>query len=340
MKLRIQFKILIIKIFILVPFEVICQILLPNQNNFTSFNNANHTIKTDTIFIANAPSKITRKIRRDKDNNLLIASFSDIIQYDGTSFSKIPKPIKIEGYDAFDALKDSKGNIWVGSTHYGVFCYDGESIKHFTKDDGLASNRIIDIYEDSKSNIWFATLEGASCYNGKEFRNFTTQDGLPNNDVNTIMEDNEGNIWLGTAGDACIYNGKTFTKLSSKTGRTFGNVRQIIKDKSGNIWFGGDSGLWQSDGITFTNYSVNFVGGIYADTKGNIWTTGLGSFGWALSMYKKAVLSTNIVVATEIKANENMLFGISEDKAGNIWVGMLQGVFKYDGNTISYFMNR
>lgn len=77
--------------------------------------------KVDTLFAINAPARITRKIRKDKTGHLLMAAFDEVILYDGETFSSLPKAPGIESMDAFDALEDSKGNIWMASTHHGVF---------------------------------------------------------------------------------------------------------------------------------------------------------------------------------------------------------------------------
>ena len=63
-----------------------------------------------------------------------MAAFEDIMLYDGKSFTKIPKADNFKSFDAFDALQDSKGNIWIASTHHGVFLYDGKkfSTEFFT----------------------------------------------------------------------------------------------------------------------------------------------------------------------------------------------------------------
>ena len=36
-------------------------------------------------------------------------------------------------------------------------------------------------------------------------------------------------------------------------------------------WLGGKEGLWRFNGSRFANFSQNFVGCVYEDTKGNIW---------------------------------------------------------------------
>lgn len=61
--------------------------------------------------------------------------------------------------------------------------------------------------------------------------------------------------------------------ITKKDGKPFTNIRSIIKDKKGNIWLGGSEGLWRYDGNTFTNFTRKFVGYVYEDTKGNIWTS-------------------------------------------------------------------
>tara|TARA_B110000858_G_scaffold182029_1_gene221040 strand:- start:1721 stop:2755 length:1035 start_codon:yes stop_codon:yes gene_type:complete len=294
--------------------------------------------KIDTLFTINAPSRMVRKIRKNKKGNLLITAFTDVIEFDGETFSKIPKPVGIESFDAFDALEDSKGNIWIASTRYGVFRYNGNNFTNFTTDNGLIHNRTMDIHQDKIGNIWIATMGGVSYYNGKTFDNFTTKEGLTNNDVNTIMEDKTGKIWFGTRGTLCLYNPLTskFTQVTDKEGNSFKNVWTLIEDSKGNIWIGGEDGLSRYDGLIFTNLTTEFVSCVYEDKIGNIWT--ISSEG-SLKQYNESSLVNLKPVSTEIYKNNSMSFRVIEDKAGKIWVGTLQGVFNYDGKSINYLKN-
>ncbi len=292
--------------------------------------------KVDTLFAINAPARITRKIRKDKNGNLLIAAFEEVIRYDGETFSSIPKVPGIESLDAFDALEDSKGNIWIASTHHGVFRYDGKDFKHFTTATGLVHNRTMDIHEDQTGNIWIATMGGLSCYNGKSFRNYTTKEGLSHNDVNTIMEDRTGKIWLGTRGSACIYepSTETFTEITRNGDIPFTNVWSIIEDNKNNIWLGAENGLWRYDGRLFTNFTREVVNCVFEDKKGNIWTT---SPQGALKYYDEQSLLNEETSPLEIFRSDHMFFRVIEDKEGNIWLGTLKGILRYDGKGISYF---
>ena len=286
------------------------------------------------------PNSITRTIKQDRNGNIWFASWEGIIQYNGNSFINITSNVDLSRF--FSVLEDRKGNFWFGSLGSGVYYYDGKSFQNFTTNEGLANNRVTYIYEDKKGDIWFGTEGGASCYDGKSFRNFTTREGLPHNDVNSIIEDKTGKFWFGTRGGACFYDGNTFTNFKNKDGKTFKNVRHIIEDKKGAIWLGGNDGLWHYDGSVFTNFTEKFVGYIYEDKRGNIWTSSesTNSPGWALSCYDETSLTDEKATVTEIKAEQGMYFGILEDSDGNIWFGTLNGVYRYDGNTFNNFKDK
>jgi ligand-binding sensor domain-containing protein len=319
---------------------------LPKDNIKSEAKNSN---------TSRVPNSMVRNIKQDRNGNILIASYRGVFRYDGKSFTNITSTIRSPSF--WDVLEDRKGNLWFATRDLGVYYYNGKSFQHFTTRQGLASNQALHIYEDRAGIIWFGTGGGVSRYDGKSFRNYTTKEGLSNNDINSIIEDKTGKFWFGTRGNACIYDGKTFTVFTYK-GKPFTNVRTIIEDKKGNIWLGGSDGLWRYNGSTFTNFTQNFVGYIYEDKKGNIWTSSentnsqglaLSRFGenflsgsvsargqWVLSRYDEKSLSNKKPTVTEI-INKPMVFGILEASDGSIWFGTGDGVYRYDGSTITDF---
>jgi ligand-binding sensor domain-containing protein len=294
------------------------------------------TIKYENkgVITSYGPHTSVRTIKQDKKGNIWLASNEGIIRYDGKSFTNITGKVGLDRF--FSVLEDRKGNFWFGNNGSGVYYYDGKSFQNFTTGDGLVSNNIICIYEDRTGIIWFGTRGGVSRYDGKSFRNITTEGGLSNNDVTTIIEDKTGKFWFGTRGNTFVYDGKTCTVFTNKS---FNDVWSIIEDNKGNIWLGGSDGLWRYDGSTFTNFTKNFVNYIYEDKKGNIWTSGKNANGiWALSRYDKKSSTTKKPTVIEITQSLN-LFGILEANDGNIWFGSFDGVYRYDGNTITDFKN-
>jgi ligand-binding sensor domain-containing protein len=289
----------------------------------------------------------------------------------GTSFTKITSKIPSPGF--WDVLEDRKGNLWFGTRDSGVYLLPSgqTTFQHFTTKDGLAGNLALHIYEDKAGNIWFGSSrydarlndsvgQGKSLPNGQVvFRNFTTKDGFPGNSIRLLLEDKTGKLWFGAQGENMfVYDarlndevgqGKTFTVLKNKDGKAFNNVWSIIEDKKGNIWFGDGGndptcyGLWYYDGRDFTKVSQRGAYAIIEDKKGNIWTTGAvnNPYGdWALSLYDGKSLYNKNPTVTEIKSQSLMLLGILEDTKGNIWFGSGNGVYRYDGKTITDFKSK
>ena len=288
----------------------------------------------DTITISNAPSRITRKIRKNHQGGLIFSAFEDIMIYDGEKFTKIPHP---EGYNSFDAFEDSNGNLWIASTKYGVFRYDVADFTHFTTEEGLAHDRTMDILEDDKRNVWFATMGGLSKYDGISFSSVTIGDGLPNNDINTIVQDGDRQLWIGTRRSAVIYDlfTSSFTEIRTNTGETLTNVWSIIEDQEGNIWLINEEGIWIQKNKRIDLISTSGGSNLFEDSKGNIWLTGSST----LSVINQESILNNSPSVTEIYSGEGMFFGVNEDANGNIWVGTLNGVFSYDGISVKYYIN-
>ncbi|MDT3404959.1 ligand-binding sensor domain-containing protein [Mucilaginibacter terrae] len=317
-------------------------------------NTAINTIPSGTKDTVSAydPNRMVRNVKQGSNGNILIASsLSGVFKYDGKSFTNLTNKIGVLRY--WDVLEDRRGNIWISTTDSGVYKYDGSSFQHFTTRDGLANNAVIFIYEDRVGNIWFGTGGGASHYDGKSFLNFTTKEGLPDNRIHTILEDKTGRLWFGTNSEACYYDGKTFTVFKNNDGKTFNNVWSIIEDRRGNIWFGASiidekkgstlyvsSGLWRYDGSSFTKVIAKVASAIMEDKEGNIWTTGPvspnGVGAWQLSRYDQKSLYHKKPAITTILSVNKMLCGILEAN-GSIWVGSINGVYRYDGKTVTDF---
>jgi ligand-binding sensor domain-containing protein len=300
--------------------------------------------QTKEVIISSVPGTITRNIIQDRKGNIWIAAFDGIFRYDGKSFANITS--KVSSARFFSVLEDRKGNFWFGTIGSGVFYYDGVSFRHFTMKEGLPDDRVPYIYEDKTGNIWFGTTNGASRYDGKSFYNYRMDGEVAsvndNNDVNAIIEDKSGKFWFGTRGKLYRYDGKKFAVVNHN-GQSLRNVRKIMEDKQGQVWLGGSDGLWRYNGVTFTNITEDFVGYIFQDRNGNIWTSSQVARNpdgrWALSRYDvRSLYEKNPAVAqmkSQYENNKGMIFGILEASDRNLWYGGLDGVHRYDSNTVT-----
>lgn len=319
-----------------------------NPQNRTELSETSIESEPKYFINSDSPTGIVRNIEQDMNGRIWIASWEGIFLTDGRSFTNFTNTVSSARF--FSVLEDSKGSMWFGSIGSGVFRYDGKRFKNFTTKDGLLNNNVVSIYEDKAGNIWFGVWGGASRFDGNSFQNFIINDDEMNKDltgktfserpqfeVNAIIEDKTGKLWFATRGNTFVFDGEVFTSVSHLS-KPFTNVRSVIEDQKGNIWLGGNDGLWRFNGRTFTNIAKEFVGYIHEDKKGNIWTSSKTTKDWALLRYNEKSLLNKIAVVPEvIKANEGMIFGIREANDGSVWFGTLDGVHRYDGNTVNSF---
>ncbi len=286
----------------------------------------------DTVSIY-GPQSITRNLLEDRSGNIWIASWDGIIQYDGKQFTNHTLKFGLRQFHIFSLLEDSKGNLWFGTIGAGIYKYDGKYFSNFTTEHQLGGNKVFCIAEDKTGNIWLGTDNGASCFNGNTFINYTTQHGLSDNFVSAIAEDKSGKLWLGTNSGVDCYDGKAFTKFKIGADFSVTNVRSIIEDSNEDIWISCQNGVFRFDGKSIDKISPEFAVCILEDKMGNIWLSG-----GEVSGREMILLKYNGKSLTEITRSKQV-FGIIEDRTGNIWYGTANGVIRYDGKAFEGFMD-
>ena len=279
-------------------------------------------------------------------------------QIDSVTATKIippghPRMIRTQGSNYTQVncgFQDKAGNLWFGTLNEGVYRYDGNTFTQFTKKDGLNDNSVNVIIEDREGNILFGTPAGICKYDGKTFASFTDNKVLNNNSISSLLEDKDGNIWIGTRNNGVYrYDGKSLTNFLNKDYMFHRKIHaqlimDMLQDKKGNIWFSSwnGGGVWRYDpaaarrtGIdSFTNFSpsadyylLNEDGRSVNNAKNDPLT----------SFQAKAIVDYR----PKDYIHDDMIFSISEDKAGNIWFSTRRhGACRYDGKFFTSFREK
>ncbi|MEM7455111.1 MAG: serine hydrolase [Planctomycetota bacterium] len=294
------------------------------------------------------PRVITRNVLQDSNGNFWLATWHGVMRYDGRTFTNVTNEAGLKRFRAFSLLEDDQKNIWLGTTGAGLYCYDGATFTNFTTEDGLVADGILSMKQDRAGNLWFGGA-GATKFDGTRFTAFDEDDGFTSADVASISEAPDGKIWFGSRGALFHFDGETFVNFTAEHELDIDSNSYIptLIDRKGHLWFGGVSGLFHYDGERIRHVFEPTCHSLFEDSKGNIWFTG-GTIrgedksgdtaGSVLNRFDPETgLENMLEMSEQFKIQNGMIFGLSEDRDGNIWFGTGSGVGRISGGLIQYF---
>ncbi len=181
---------------------------------------------------------------------------------------------KYSPYDVYSIFKDSKGNIWFGTSNLGACRYDGTSFAWFSLN-GLEESPVRCIIEDKNGNFWFGN-SGQAVYRydarlndsvgqGNSLINFREEKGIGNLkgkekgalvSYMSITEDDNGELWIVTyEAGVWRYDGENVTQYPVNDGEKTITLFSIYKDNQGVLWLGThESGVYNFNGKTFDKF--------------------------------------------------------------------------------------
>jgi len=180
-------------------------------------------------------------------------------------------------YEVYTIYKDSKGNIWLGTSNFGICRFDGKSLswmyeEHLSLIEGGGSFGIRSIIEDKDGKFWFCNtsyryniLPPSLTEKDKILINYKREKGIDNLKAPegkdmiyfmSVIEDNKGDLWMVTYEQGVWrYDGKSITHYSVKDGSKDITLFSIYKDKQGDIWLGThEAGAYKFNGKTFEKF--------------------------------------------------------------------------------------
>lgn len=271
----------------------------------------------------------------------------------------------LPGNHVKDILRDSSGNLWVG-TDNGLAKYNEQTENFATYKNkiydktSLVNDEVFSIQEDESGLIWVGTYAGISMFDPNTNIEHYKKDpfdenSISDNPIHGIYEDKDGLLWVGTNSKGVNvinrknYNVKHLNKTSKDYPISDDNINDIVGIDN-KIFIATKNGLNEvdKDFKTINIYNTedgicnNNITALFADSKKNVW------IGTANGI---SVLNTNtneIIDITDILTNHNIedqyIKVIYEDSKGNYWVGCFidGGLVKIDPNkrTIENYRNK
>lgn len=277
--------------------------------------------------------------------------------------------VKKLGDHLWYVFQDTKNNYWFSSNGEGVYKYDGKTIVNFTTKDGLANDITRQIQEDKFGNVFITTFGGINKFDG---RTFTTLKAIKSKEWK--LEPND--LWFSLLGKKnehgpYRYDGKNLYNLEFPKHFLHDEITEsginpffspyevycIYKDRKGAMWFGtsvfgacrfdGKSIKWMYEkDLTIVPAGGSFgIRSFYEDKEGkfwicNTWHKYVFDFDKTTKSDRLQYQKTDGIGNSKIFDGDEYIYysHIVEDNIGNIWLTTWsQGVYKYDGKTITNY---
>jgi len=244
-------------------------IWIGSQDGLKILDNDTQNLKTYTI-----PGRIQKLDIRSlllEGDNLWIGTYSEGLKVINLKTNKIKEYYHLResaqticSNDVLSLYKDSKGDIYVGTT-WGLCRYNRKDDNFETLNFVGTMISVFDMLEDRKGYLWIATYNsGVFKYNSsdnKQPEHFSHEEGNPrsitSNSIITVFQDSEGKIWFGTnGGGLCYFNEEdnSFSDFDPQNQYLPNKViYSIEEDNLGNFWISTNAGLLRIDPLDNTN---------------------------------------------------------------------------------------
>lgn len=251
----------------------------------------------------------------DKDQNIWVITHSTgtyiYMKNEKRWYSSLMELMRAQGFQdvpediiVWEVCYDAKGFLWVASDHLGALVLDfkNKEWRQFTNVKGdetsLPDITLKHLYLDQLGRMWVASYKNGVAMCSEAMSNFTS---LALGDINAITEDKDGNYWLGlNSGGIVKVDAKTREPLEKFTKQSLGVPSDVVVGsyaaRDGSLWFGTwEGGLLKYKDGQWKNFRSSDAGSLLKTN--NIW-------------------------------------GVTEDRWGNIWAGVLGGgAVRIDKNT-------
>lgn len=249
----------------------------------------------------------------------------------------------------YSLLVDNSGQIWAGQKNSGVIRYDSQLdlfVLQKSKNMAIDTLSVMSLNEDLYGNIYAATNQGV--YHKSESNAYF---GLyiPSTNLLQILKDNSGRIWISSEDFVLqIFDESSPQKVIFEfkhnpcDSYTIGPhpVASIFEDRSGIIWIGTYGGIYVFDpnlsefrhifhhkcGTMGT--SNKKVRAVFEDENGAVWigTNFLYKYDPSLDTLINYSNNPNDPISSQVLR----VWAIQSDSKHNLWVGTVDGLYKFD----------
>lgn len=289
--------------------------------------NKTPTLMTPKYGLPNAP---VYNLLITRGGSLIVGSEKGAWIQAGNQFRPIHKKLTNESISSL--LEDNHGDLWFGTINKGVLRLSPDGIEQLDANNGLPANRTLSLLQDRENSIWIGTNAGLFRLRESPFSSWTQKRGLAGDYTRTVLSHSDGSLWAGgSSGLNIIKNNRAQLVAGSKEGSPY-SVLSLLEAPNGDVWAGTyTSGVLKVKDNKFIPYlnrsnglGSNEVRALLFDSKKRLW------IGSAMGLTRVNEDGSLDQFTNEKDLPSGFILALTEDKAGNVWVGTGNGVVVFD----------
>lgn len=291
------------------------------------------------------PNESIWAIHENSKGTFYFGSVDGLIIKTGHSYKTITTKNGLTGNFIREIFEDNNGNIYL-ATNSGLNVLKNDKIKTFTTKNGLLANQIHAIAQDNDGDILLATQNGISVLrdgivNKNKSNELTNgiKNGLDVSNIQTITIVNNNHIYFGTFNGVAIYNSGKFEYLTKDNGLVDNVINTSFVNSKGSVLVGTFKGInIIQDGEVIDTIDVsdglsnNSISDITEGNNGDLYISTFSGLN-ILSDSNNTFTIRSLFKKDGLVDNDFTQEGSYIDSKGNLWLGTLYGVSKYNPNT-------
>lgn len=304
-------------------------VISPNQN-ITTFNSKN-----------GLPDLKIQSLSSDRENNVLIGTNDNgLLLFNSFQFEHYPLPDSF-GARRYNAIAISSDNHFYIGTEKGLVVTDSKwnILRLFDQDQGLFDPNVNAIAIDKDGTVWLGTEFGGlfSLDARREIfsSHYFINQYINQNKVTDLRFDHHNNLWIGTLDGLLKINANNgeLTRYSQRNGLNGNHISAVYPLRSGDVLVGmvGRGAARISGDSAYSILESGTPGCFLEDAQKLIWV-GMESHGVHLMENEEA----KVHLTVDDGLLSNSVSTIDQDVNGNIWIGSVLGVSRFDKKSIEF----
>ncbi len=277
------------------------------------------------------------QVMKGREGNIWIATNGKgVYKYFPKDFSR-RGPASLQSVMAI--MQDQSENVWIGTIDNGLWRMKDGALNYYPIGKANLGRAISQIKQAVNGDIWVSSYDGLARFDRtlNKFQVFSQQDGLPSDRVRCFDFDLEGGIWVGTRnGVAYFKDGKVEKKYLVEDGLNSNRIFSIYySSKENTVYAGTESGIniirngkvGKIEIPDFTNTTILSIQS-FRDSLVLMGSNGAGAIIYSPKHGKHKSVNSHSGLPSDL------VYFISSDQEGNVWVGTERGInkIKFDAN--------